>query len=189
MNTLPLKFELNADKTGTQTFTQVKRVGDVAMYRRDRKDGTVFGYEVFKVKSRMAGQPLPGGNFEKEDRECYPGSSAFGRTAWSMNNEGLAFIYFNNLVKFGRIKPAKTKDSKLVQKKVGKRGRVTKHTAEIVPLSGNFTLDDLVSEYKEPRATLYLKLRKLIESGKVREVEGVTEKLKRGRAKKVYCKV
>ena len=71
MNTLPLKFELNADKTGTQTFTQVKRTGDVAMYRRDRNDGSLFGYEVFKVKSRLTGQPLPGGNFEKEDRECY----------------------------------------------------------------------------------------------------------------------
>jgi hypothetical protein len=188
MKQLPAKFELNADHNGTQTFTLVRRKDDVLMYRRNRKDGSLFGYEVFKLKVRTKGQALPGGNVEQEDRECYPGSASFGKTAWSMNTLSLAEKYFNNLIQHGNVNgdnEVKSK-SKIVVGNKGIKGRQSKHTAVIVPPAGEFTVDDLILIYNEPKPTVYLKLQKLIKENKVREVSVVSDKKTKGRAKKVY---
>ena len=62
MRKLEKQFVMNADKVGDNKFIQVKRTEDVAMYRRERLDGTLKGYEVFIVKRRYKGDPLPGQN-------------------------------------------------------------------------------------------------------------------------------
>lgn len=81
---------------------QVKRTATVAMYERWHDKGTVFkGYEVFAVKMRLKGQPLPGGLFEAEDREVYPSSGQFGKTAWNPANLDRAESRYAELVAKG----------------------------------------------------------------------------------------
>jgi hypothetical protein len=60
---------------------QVKRVGDIAMYSRTtEKTGQIDGYEVVRI-SRHNGYTL-GGQYVAP-AETYPGSSQFGKSAWS----------------------------------------------------------------------------------------------------------
>ncbi len=61
-------------------FKQVKRVGDIAMYKRTvERTGFDDGYEVIKI-SRHNGYTL-GGKFV-EPAETYPGACQFGKSAW-----------------------------------------------------------------------------------------------------------
>ncbi len=90
---------MNADKCGNHTFTQVRREGNVCMYRRDRStDGRKMWFEVFLTKTVKAGSPLPGGGTVQEDYEQYPGSSFFGRTAWNTPFEKRANDLFNEML-------------------------------------------------------------------------------------------
>lgn len=80
---------------------QVKRTEAVALYERWHNEGQTFnGYEVFVIKKRLKGQPLPGGLFEQEDREVYPSAGQFGKTAWHCS-KGQAFAKFDELVAKG----------------------------------------------------------------------------------------
>ncbi len=84
MKKLEKSFVGNYDRVGNTRFVQVKRTSDVAMYRRENMDGSLRSFEVFIVKNRKKGDALPNGAVEKEDRECYPGTSAFGRIAYQI---------------------------------------------------------------------------------------------------------
>lgn len=102
MKTLQQTFDKNCDGAGKQTFNQVKRNGDVCLYSRTTKAGTVIGYEVFVTRVIKAGTSMKGGGVETEDREAYPGKSAFGHWAWSCGgSNGLkaAIQRFDLLVK------------------------------------------------------------------------------------------
>ena len=77
MKTLERQFVANHEKTGSHTFFQMARTDKVALYKRITEDGKLFGYEVFRIKSRLKGQALPGGGAEAEDREVYPKGKAF----------------------------------------------------------------------------------------------------------------
>jgi len=80
---LQTEFVMNADESGDHVFTQLKRDGNVCLYRRTKAlDGRKMGFEVFVTKTVKAGAPLPGGGFVEKDYESYPGKSAFGKTAW-----------------------------------------------------------------------------------------------------------
>ena len=84
MKQLQKTFVMNADKCGNHTFTQIRREGNVAAYRRDKvSDGRFCGVEVFLIKTIKEGAALPGGGQVAETYEQYPGASAFGRHAWS----------------------------------------------------------------------------------------------------------
>jgi len=84
MKLLEKTFVMNADKCGNHTFTQLRREGEFAMYRRDRvKEGTFHSAEVFKVKVVKAGVGYNTG----DDYEQYPGYAAFGRHAWSISGD------------------------------------------------------------------------------------------------------
>ena len=86
MKQLEKTFVKNCDGYGNHTFTQIRREGIIAAYRRNRvKDGTPVGYEVFLIKTVKAGSPLPGGGMVAESYEQYPGAAAFGRHAWSIS--------------------------------------------------------------------------------------------------------
>ena len=104
MKKLEQTFIKNCDACGPHTFTQLRREGDAAMYRRNRvSDGSIHTYEVFLVKTVKAGAPLPGGGVVAEDYERYPGNNSFGRYAWSISwgPEGLsrANTLFDELIK------------------------------------------------------------------------------------------
>ncbi len=79
METLRQEFTQNADRLGTHTFKQVKRDGKAMIYSRHKQDGSLFGFEVFKVKSMAF--PLPNGT-RTDVKEVYPSAQSFGRTAW-----------------------------------------------------------------------------------------------------------
>ena len=52
MKKLEKSFVMNADKVGDNTFTQIKREGQVAIYQRTDMDGEHRSYEVFIIKCR-----------------------------------------------------------------------------------------------------------------------------------------
>lgn len=94
------QFVSNNDFSGDHVFTQLKRSGSVCVYRRNRMtDNKVMGYEVIIVRHVKAGQSLPGGNTVQNDYEAYPGAQAFGKMGWFFNDESLAEIRFDELVK------------------------------------------------------------------------------------------
>lgn len=79
----------------------VKRTATVALYERWHNEGKTFnGCEVFVIKMRLKGQPLPGGLFEAEDREVYPSSGQFGKSAWHLTRKA-AEAKFDELVEKG----------------------------------------------------------------------------------------
>jgi hypothetical protein len=98
MKQLEKTFVMNADKCGNHTFTQIRREGNIAAYRRNRvSDGSIHSYEVFLVKVVKAGTGY-NTNLDAEDYEQYPGPSAFGRHAWSISWGPAGLTRVNNLV-------------------------------------------------------------------------------------------
>jgi hypothetical protein len=99
MKLLEKTFVMNADFCGNHTFTQLRREGDFAMYRRNRvKDGSFHSIEVFKVKVVKANT----GYNKGDDYEQYAGAAAFGRHAWSISGEEKTAIAAANR-KFDRL--------------------------------------------------------------------------------------
>jgi hypothetical protein len=84
MKQLLKTFVKNCDHCGNHTFTQLRREGSAAVYRRNKvADGRFEGIEVFLLRTIKEGSPLPGGGQVAETYEQYPGAAAFGRRAWS----------------------------------------------------------------------------------------------------------
>jgi hypothetical protein len=119
MKDIPKKFVKNCDGVGDNTFIQVKKEGNVYMYRRERMDGTVKSYEVFLSKFIAKGTPLPNGAVEKEDRMQYPGSALFGKSAYDCKTEDQAETRFEQLVK-------KSKDSEDAKEEAVRTGKPNK---------------------------------------------------------------
>lgn len=100
MKNLELTFVMNADKCGNQTFTQLRREGNIVLYRRTPVgSNTIHSFEVFLVKTVKEGAALPGGGTVTETYESYPGKAAFGRHAWSCGTLKSANARFDSLVK------------------------------------------------------------------------------------------
>jgi hypothetical protein len=100
-------FETNANLTGIQSFSLIKSAitpgGKRAyVYKRSRKDGGLFGFEVFVPHILKAGhvQKFPNGVTKTmaDDTEIYPSKTAFGKTAWFCVNERHAERRFNSLM-------------------------------------------------------------------------------------------
>ena len=152
MKKLEKKFTMNADKVGDCNFIQVKRTDDVAMYRRENLDGTIRSYEVFIIKTRKKGDPLPNGMVEKEDRECYPGSASFGKIAYDCKTEDQAETRFEQLLK----KAKDSQDAKEEAERTGKPNkgrRKDKAKSDVNPPKGKFTMKFLidVTGYNQPQ--------------------------------------
>jgi len=80
MQILPTTFTRYGD-----TFTQLERKGDVAIYHRE---GNCPCYEVVKIKSHN-GFPVPGTDTITPPAEFYPGTNSWGQTGWTyMTKEG-----------------------------------------------------------------------------------------------------
>ena len=130
MKDIPTKFVKNCDLVGNNTFIQIKKEGNVYMYRRERMDGTIKSYEVFIGKFIAKGTPLPGGAVEKEDRIQYPGSAQFGKTAYDCKNESQAEQRFEELLK----KSVNQADAKEEAAKTGVRNRGRRGTSNKIKL-------------------------------------------------------
>lgn len=101
MKQLEQKFVRNSDGNGKNTFTQIRRDGDVALYRRETMGGHLVGYEVFKFNVILKGAEGRGGITVDEDYERYPSKGSFGKSAWFIggkNAEDRAMERFTELV-------------------------------------------------------------------------------------------
>lgn len=186
MKKLEKTFVGNYDRVGNTRFVQVKRTREVAMYRRENMDGSVRSYEVFLVKTRKKGDALPNGAVEKEDRECYPGTSAFGRIAYDCKTEDQAETRYEELIE--RAKDLLEAQEESV--KTGKRVKVSrKKKVDVVLPKGKFTMKMLVAETGMSQPVLYIMLQNLVKQGVVQEVERVRVEGQRGRATVVYSSV
>lgn len=186
MKKLEKSFVGNYDRVGNTRFVQVKRTNDVAMYRRENMDGTLRSYEVFLVKMRKKGDPLPNGVVEKEDRECYPGSAVFGRIAYDCKTEDQAEARYEELIERAVELKAAAAESKATGKRVVRRN---KKKVDVQLPNGKFTMKMLVAETGMTQPVLYLILQNLIKTGKVVEVERVRVEGQRGKASVVYSVV
>lgn len=210
MKQLRLEFQSNADNTGLQTFTQIKRTANTALYVRTRngrrKRGkrragsevpVVHSYEAFKIKVVKAGSKLPGGNVVAEDYEAYPGKSAFGRYAYSCKTLERAELRYNELLQSQEIADdgeidndeyddVNNKDTKNPAVK-GKRGRKAKDRSSLKIPKDKFTIKQL--ELLNPDvsfAFLYQHVRGLLNI-EFKIVESLTGK--RGKPTIVYAPI
>lgn len=162
------QFITNADSTGDHIFTQVKREGKVAIYRRNRvKDGALFGFEVVILKHIKAGAPLPGGNVVENDYESYPGVNAFGKTAWFCKDETAALDRFEEV----NDEPAMASDDNetetlpIVEVIVNKT-----FTPNFNIPTGTFTQAQFATvNNMPPRGSVYNVIQSLIRNGTIRE--------------------
>jgi hypothetical protein len=190
MKTLKESFLANHDHCGQHSFELVKRTDSVAMYKRTN-NGRVFGYEVFKIKLRLKGQPFPNGSVESEDRECYPGTSSFGKTAWFFPSESVANIKYDLLVN-GPVTKAKMENVIKKSSSTGKRGRPKKTPVNLSFPDSEFTLNDLIkinSSLKIKRSTLYIQVRNLVKCDVINIVGETKSQSGRGKPMKVYQKI
>ena len=102
MKLLKTEFIKNCENSGDNRFIQLKKEGNVALYRREHIDGREKGFEVFQFKTVLAGSSFRGGITVQETYESYPGGKSFGKTAWYISGENAAeraHEMFDRLVK------------------------------------------------------------------------------------------
>lgn len=154
----------NVGQTGNQQFTQVKRNDRVLLFRRDKLDGSFFGFEVFTPTIKKAGTyPLPNDKTitYTEDFEEYPGTEKFGRNnAFFCTTLERAEVRFEELTnKSLGIKPEVEEPvvSEEVEETPKRRGRQPK-LISIVP-NGEFTVGMLAeaNSVSYPIAFMYVK--------------------------------
>jgi hypothetical protein len=152
MKNLQLEFQTNADQTGLQTFKQIKRSNNTALYQRVRKDGTIHSYEAFKIKIVKAGTIFAKGAVPvSEDYESYPGKGGFGKYAYSCKTLSQAEQRYDELVKSQIVVDDVEDDDTVVgtEKKVksvtygAKRGRKTKDRGALKIPKDKFTIKQL----------------------------------------------
>jgi len=177
MKLLKKEFIHNADKTGDMKFIQLRKENGVALYKREKLDGALFGYEVFAIKTVEAGSPLPGGSTVEETYEQYPGASAFGKTAYAPATLQHAEKLFSQLIE----------KVKLSEANPGRRGRSSKvnSISVTVPL-GNFTMNQWVDESGQDYFLLRKKMKKLLNDGRVEKIGTVKNESGRGKSKIIY---
>lgn len=155
MKKLQIEFQSNVDSTGLQTFKQIKRSDNTALYQRVRKDGSTHSFEAFKIKIIKAGTVFAKGAVPvAEDYESYPGKTAFGRFAYSCKDLLAAEQRYDQLVKSqivleeveeddeqeGAV-PEKSESGKEVA--TGKRGRKAKDRSTLKFPKDKFTMKQL----------------------------------------------
>jgi hypothetical protein len=195
MKTLEQQFVANHEKTGNHTFFQMGRTDSVAFYKRITEEGKLFGYEVFRVKTRLKGQALPGGGEEAEDREVYPKGKSFKTNVALFisgpNAEDRARGIFNEWTK-AKVEVVEDEDDsdETDETPVLKTARTPVPPTDYVIPDGEFS-NIMFSEANglPPIGKGYFALKAILAEGKIREVarRKVTEG--RGRATVFYSKV
>lgn len=195
MNDLPKSFVKNVDQTGMHTFNQLKKVDNVYMYERVRKNGTTFAYEVFISKFIAKGTQLPGGLVEKEDRWQYPGAKGFGANALCCNTMQHAEQRFDEMVDRNKqLKESRAEalaESERTGEPVKRRGSVStkKAISIVVPAKGKrFTMKMLMAEYDMAQPVLYPVVQSWLQQGLIAE-DGEVKAEGRGRPSKQFVSV
>ncbi len=166
---------MTADKSDKHRFIQLRKENGVALYRRERLDGSLFSYELFIIKVVKEGSPLPNGTLVKETYEQYPGAKTWGKTAWSPSTLESCNKRFDELVE----------KVKSLEGQPKRRGRKS-NTLSITLPKTKFTMNELINLTGLSQPVLYIHLKKMIAEGKVMEVGRVKKEGGRGRAMVVY---
>lgn len=179
------------------TYTQLVRNDKFAVYQRSHEDGRVKDFETIKIKIIKAGTRIFN-NVTTEDEERYPGTSEFGRYAWSFGNKEAAINRYNKLNE-DQNKDVESKEvvedtefKALVMAKIDKtpkiRGRKRKERPSLVyPVVEQWLMKDLLTlnpEWSQPLA--YIQLKKDVGNGKIKEVDRIKSQSGRGRASVAY---
>lgn len=194
MRLLEKEFIAGANGLHNNHFKLLKREKDVAMYERRNTDKSFLGIEVFKVKERFKGDPLPGGMFEKEDREVYCTSSAFGHTAYFCVTSPQAEKRFKQLLMTKEDKKQETieeNEEKEIQheesvaaKQASKEER-KKSIQNIKIPKGEFVINDVLAANPIlARHDIVIFIKTLVEDKKVKKIG--EKKGSKGRAATIY---
>lgn len=198
MKTIPVTFTANNDKTGNAVFAMVKQdtKTNTFIYKRTFDEPSYSTYEVFTAKTVKEGAPLPDGSTVKETYLQYPGSAAFGHTAFSINDLERANTKFNELIEKVNIRELdalETVDNEeLVTSGIkGNRGRPAVTRPEIVyPQSKSFTIKQLLSvnpDWNQP--TIHKKMQEFIKNNIVQVVGTQDNKGGKGKRATLYSVV
>lgn len=177
------------------TYKQLVRNDKFAVYERSR-DGVVKDYETIKIKVLKAGTRI----FKQvldADEERYPGTSEFGKTAWSYGGVPSAALSAA-MDKFEKLSKAKDEVEEpetfeaIVASELNvepkQRGRKRMERPPLVyPATEQFGMKDLVTvndKWNQPM--IYVQLQKDIEGGMVVEVGRVKNDSGRGKPSVVY---
>ncbi len=165
---LQKEFVTNADGCGDHVFTQIKRTGNVAVYRRTRvSDGKVFGFETIIIKTVKAGTLYAKGSEPtKNDTESYPGSASFGKLAFSFYTQFSSLEKLEELVKVQEEKDQEQDEGPVTL------GLVTSLPVEDesndIP-TGEFTQTDFATaNCLPPRGSVYNIIQRLVVDGVIR---------------------
>ncbi len=181
-----------------EQFTQIRRTGAIAIYRRQKPGRLLDKFEV--VVLRDTPEYALGGVKIPAKKDAYPGTSAWGKMGFSPCDEDAADVMFDTLVKT-RL----NSDGTL---KVGKRGRPSKNgngvSVPVIEINSanptqsttlrkpivlpkeNFTIiDATVCNSGWTRPQIYNYVRAQIEFGKVK-VSGKVPQTGRGKPTLVY---
>ena len=189
MKILPLIKTWSGDGlglAGAVTLTQIKRTDTVALYQRTQKNGAPGGYEVFIIKKRLKGQPLPGGLFELEDREVYPSANSFGKTGWAPGSLWHAMKIYNELVT-GKIEPVEGEDTEdAPEVPTVKREKKTPKVLTI-PVA-EFSCKELAASNQVEYPEAFIFLKSAVDLGTVKFVREERRNVK-GKPTKIFTKV
>lgn len=98
-------FVRNSDDCGDHIFTQIARIGRVAVYHRtDVETGKSWGYETILINVVPIGTVrAEGAKPTTVETESYPGAKAFGKLGWHFYNKAAALAKMDELVKKNSI--------------------------------------------------------------------------------------
>ena len=131
------------------------------------------------------GDPLPGGQVEKEDRECYPGSTSFGKFAFDCRTEEAAEERYEQMIR----KAKDSQDAKAEAARTGKpnKGRRSKAKASVpLPKDKRFTMKFLIQSTGYSQPQLYPIVKQWLTEGKVTVVGKERAEGGRGKPALVY---
>ena len=188
MITLPQSKRWTGDGFGNtyaRILTQVKRTDEVALYERTVESSKrIEGFEVFLVKIRHKGDALPGGAVEAEDREVYPGSSAFGRIAWHVTDKAAAEKLFDKLV---NGEPVEDVPVEAVTDETPETPSQPKTPTVILLPVGEFSVKDLAESNKVEYPIAYLFVKDQLEKKLIQVLREERRSVK-GKPTKIYGK-
>lgn len=169
MKKLQKEFTGNYDKVGMNKFVQIRKENGVAIYQRFNTDGTPRSYEVFIIKTVPKGAPLPNGKFVEESYEQYPGSNAFGKTAYDCRDIGQAEERFDQLViKAKDSAEAKEEAAKTGIRNRGRRGSSKKNIVSVPEKGSKFNMKLLITNTGLAQPVLFPIVKSWLDSGTVK---------------------
>jgi len=179
--------------TEPRTYTQLMRTETVALYSRS-VNSVIKDYEVFKIKILPKGTRI----FQlitEDDEEKYPGSSQFGRIAWSYNQYQAALHCYNSLCKNGTNGMSIVDDDtdidddekNEIETPVVKVEKIAKVKKDLIVPVGEFTVGEMAEQNSVNYVTAFLWVKSSVGDGSVKFVRDERRNVK-GKLSKIYSK-